>query len=86
MAVQSVDFHFKLMVKMPGIIKLGEVIDNAHFAISFFAVSNLLFQPLALGDIAGHRLKACNFAIFHNQLGILPKPNLATILCDNGIF
>jgi hypothetical protein len=42
------------MVKMPGIIKLGEVVDNAQFAVFFFAVSHLLFQLLAFGDIAGH--------------------------------
>jgi len=85
-AIQPVDFHFKLLVKMPGIIKLGEVVDNTQFAISFFAVSHLLFQTLAFGDITGHRLKSRNFSIFHNQLSVLSNPNLPAILGDNDIF
>ena len=55
-------------------------------AVSFFAVSQFLLDPLAVGDVAGHRLETDHMAIFHDQLGVLPKPDLMAVFGDNGTF
>jgi hypothetical protein len=37
-AVRALCFFFKLVVKMPEIVKLGEVVDYAQFPVSLFAL------------------------------------------------
>src|SRR3989339_1724957 len=54
--------------------------------ISYRKGKNFRLQPFAVCDVAGHCLKGDNTIIFYNQLGILPKPDLMSIFCDNRIF
>ena len=51
-AVCSPYLYFKLIVKIPGIIKLGEIVDYAQFLVFLFAFPQPILGFLAIGDIA----------------------------------
>lgn len=39
-AVRPIDLHLELMIKMPGIVELGEIIDNTELPVFFSLSSN----------------------------------------------
>ena len=50
-AVRPIYFFFKLSVKMPGIVKLREVVDYAQFLVSMFALTQHFFRFLTFGNV-----------------------------------
>src|SRR5450759_228491 len=77
-AIRPIGLHFELMIKMPGIVKLGEVIDNTEFTVSFFAFAQQGLHLFLLGDVDERPAGADKYAVFYPGFCAGPYPSKIT--------